>query len=70
VFYDLGRAWAAQRNTAHAGWLSDVGFGLRILNARSAFGNVLHLDLAFPLNRSEHQERAISRADPDDVLMR
>ena len=27
------------------------GFGLRILSARSSFGNVLHVDLAFPLNR-------------------
>ena len=31
------------------GWLSDVGFGLRIGNARSGIGNVLHIDLAFPL---------------------
>ena len=52
VFYDLGRAWGGPTaNTEHTGWLSDVGFGLRILSARSAFGNVLHLDLAFPLNR-------------------
>lgn len=52
VFYDFGRAWGGPSgNTEHAGWLSDVGFGLRILSARSAFGNVLHLDLAFPLNR-------------------
>jgi outer membrane protein assembly factor BamA len=51
VYYDLGRAWGGPNsNTEHAGWLSDVGFGLRILSARSAFGNVLHIDLAFPLN--------------------
>jgi outer membrane protein assembly factor BamA len=51
VFYDLGRAWGGPNsNTEHTGWLSDVGFGLRILSARSAFGNVLHMDLAFPLN--------------------
>jgi outer membrane protein assembly factor BamA len=50
VFYDLGRAWGgAAANTEHTGWISDVGFGLRILNARTAFGNVLHIDLAFPL---------------------
>jgi len=53
VFYDLGRAWGGPgSNTQNAGWLNDVGFGLRILSARSAFGNVLHLDLAFPLNRN------------------
>jgi hypothetical protein len=52
VFYDLGRAWGGPNaNTEHTGWLNDVGFGLRILSARSAFGNVLHMDLAFPLNR-------------------
>ena len=52
VFYDFGRAWGGPTgNTQHAGWLSDVGLGLRFLSARSAFGNVLHLDLAFPLNR-------------------
>jgi outer membrane protein assembly factor BamA len=53
VFYDLGRAWGGPgSNTQNAGWLNDVGFGLRILSARSAFGNVLHMDLAFPLNRN------------------
>jgi hypothetical protein len=30
--------------------LSDAGFGLRVADSRSAFGNVLHIDLAFPLN--------------------
>jgi outer membrane protein assembly factor BamA len=50
VFYDLGRAWGGPgANTQNTGWLSDVGVGLRILNARTAFGNVLHIDLAFPL---------------------
>ena len=52
VFYDLGRAWGGpNENTANAGWLGDVGFGLRILSARSAFGNIAHIDFAFPLNR-------------------
>ena len=35
----------------NTGWISDVGFGLRILSARSAFNNVLHADLAFPTHR-------------------
>jgi outer membrane translocation and assembly module TamA len=52
VFYDLGRAWGGPNaNTEHTGWISDVGFGLRILNARTAFGNVLHIDFAFPLTQ-------------------
>ena len=58
VYFDLGRAWGGPgSNTENAGWLTDVGFGLRILSARSAFGNVLHLDLAFPLNRDPNIRR-------------
>ena len=52
VYYDRGRAWGGPgESPSNAGWLSDVGFGLRILSTRSAFGNVLHVDFAFPLNR-------------------
>ena len=51
VFYDIGRAWGGPfQNPVNPGWLSDVGFGLRIHNARAAVGNVLHVDIAFPLN--------------------
>ena len=32
------------------GWLRDVGFGLRLLSARTSKGNVLHADFAFPLD--------------------
>jgi len=52
VYADYGRAWGgASQNTTHTGWLADVGFGLRILNDRSATGKVIHIDLAHPLNR-------------------
>ena len=58
VFYDLGRAWGGPgANTQNTGWLSDIGFGLRILNARTAFGNVLHIDLAFPLTYDPNIKR-------------
>lgn len=51
VFYDIGRAWGGPfQNPVNPGWLSDVGFGLRILSDRSSFGNVVHADIAFPLN--------------------
>lgn len=51
VFFDVGRAWGGDvANTGDAGWLKDVGFGLRLLSARSAFGNILHADVAFPLD--------------------
>lgn len=51
VFYDTGRAWKGEnQNTVNAGWLRDVGFGLRLLSARTSKGNVLHADFAFPLD--------------------
>ncbi len=37
---------------ATPGWLSNVGVGLRIVTSRAAFSNVLHIDLAAPLNAS------------------
>jgi hypothetical protein len=50
AFFDTGRAWGgANANTLDPGWLRNAGFGLRIVSARSAFSNVLHVDLAFPL---------------------
>lgn len=51
VFYDIGRAWGGPfQNPVNPGWLSDAGIGLRILSDRASFGNVLHVDIAFPLN--------------------
>ena len=51
VFYDTGRAWKGENpNTINSGWLRDVGFGLRLLSARTSKGNVLHADFAFPLD--------------------
>lgn len=51
AFADVGRAWGGvSANAGHPGWLADVGFGLRIVSVRAAFSNVLHLDIAFPLN--------------------
>ncbi len=51
VFYDMGATWGRDPLGAPSqGLLRDVGFGLRLGNSRSALGNVLHLDLAFPLD--------------------
>lgn len=50
VFADAGRTWGdAPLASPPLGWLYDVGFGLRLGNARSGQGNVVYLDLAFPL---------------------
>ena len=51
VFYDMGRTWgSAPLAQPSLGLLKDVGFGLRLGNARSGLGNVIHVDLAFPLD--------------------
>jgi hypothetical protein len=51
AFFDVGRAWTGPyKNVANPGWLKDFGVGLRILSARSASANVLHLDIAFPID--------------------
>ena len=58
AFADLGRAWGgANVNTVNPGWLGDVGIGLRIVSTRAAFGNVLHVDLAFPLQATGDIEK-------------
>ena len=51
AFFDSGRAWGGHNtNAVNPGWLNDVGLGLRFVSTRSAFSNVLHVDLAVPLN--------------------
>jgi hypothetical protein len=55
VFFDAGRAWFAggEGPDDDLGILKDVGFGLRFSSSRSGRGNVLHLDVAFPLDRGD-----------------
>jgi len=51
VYVDHGRAWGGDNpNSGNPGWLTNIGFGLRIFSDRSATGRVLHIDLAFPLD--------------------
>ncbi len=59
VFFDIGRTWgdSAFGPTGSRGMLKDIGFGLRLGSSRSALGNVLHFDVAFPLDR----DRSISQ---------
>lgn len=53
AFFDAGRTWGNPLvATPDLGLLKDVGFGLRLGNARSSFGDVIHVDLAFPLDRA------------------
>ena len=51
VFYDMGASWGRDPLGAPSqGLLRDVGFGLRLGSSRSALGNVLHIDVAYPLD--------------------
>ncbi len=50
MYFDVGRTWGTDvTGTASDGFLTDLGIGLRLGSSRSAFGNVVHVDLAFPL---------------------
>jgi len=60
VFFDAGRMWGDDPVAgAPVGWVKDVGVGLRLGNARTGLGNVLHIDLAFPLDRDKAVGRTI-----------
>jgi hypothetical protein len=51
AFFDMGRTWGTDvTGSTSDGLLKDVGFGVRLGSSRSAFGNVIHIDLAFPLD--------------------
>jgi outer membrane protein assembly factor BamA len=51
VFFDAGRTWGkGNAGGTSEGWLTDAGFGLRFASSRSSFGNVIHVDLAFPFD--------------------
>lgn len=53
IFADTGRMWGHDRFAdPPKGWLSDIGVGLRLGSARSGLGNILHIDVAFPLRRT------------------
>jgi outer membrane protein assembly factor BamA len=54
IFADTGRMWGRDRfAAAPEGWVTDVGVGLRLGSARSGLGNILHIDIAVPLDRTE-----------------
>lgn len=51
VFFDAGRTWGDNpAGGPNLGLLRDIGLGLRLGNARSSSGRVMHLDLAYPLD--------------------
>jgi hypothetical protein len=59
IFYDVGRTWGNNSlGTRSLGTLSDIGFGLRFAHSRSGFGNVTHVDFAFPIGANNDIKKA------------
>ena len=59
AFIDAGRVGGRDpRANPSLGTLYDVGMGLRLSSPRSSGRNVVHIDLAFPLNRTPTIDRA------------
>lgn len=54
IFADAGRTWGVNPVGGQSqGWLSDVGFGLRLAPTRTGTRSIIHIDVAFPLNGDE-----------------
>lgn len=47
VFFETGSAWVEEDGP---NFISDVGFGLRVVSTRQSKAKVLHADIAFPLS--------------------
>jgi outer membrane protein assembly factor BamA len=51
AFFDIGQAWTPDVTPErHAGFLKDVGMGLRLSPSRTSRGTIIHLDLAYALD--------------------
>ncbi len=51
IFADVGRSWGhSPLGTKPVGWLKDIGFGLRLVPTRASGRDVIHIDVAFPLD--------------------
>jgi hypothetical protein len=58
AFFDSGRTWGPTLSgEPPAGWLSDVGLGLRFGNSRSGLGSVVHVDFSYALNAIPGKDR-------------
>ncbi len=51
IFIDAGRAWGTNPvEEENLGWLTNVGFGLRLAPTRFATSKIVHIDVAVPLD--------------------
>lgn len=58
AFADVGRVWGDDGlDSPESQWRTNLGVGLRLGNTRSALGNVIHVDLAFPVDAPSDVDR-------------
>jgi outer membrane protein assembly factor BamA len=51
MFADIGRSWGpGPLGSEPVGWLKDVGIGLRLAPTRASGREIIHIDIAFPLD--------------------
>jgi outer membrane protein assembly factor BamA len=51
AFADIGRVWGENPlGSQPLGWLKDIGIGLRLVPTRASGRDVIHIDIAFPLD--------------------
>jgi outer membrane protein assembly factor BamA len=51
AFIDIGRVWGdSPLGNEPLGWLKDIGLGLRLAPTRASGRDVIHIDVAFPLD--------------------
>ncbi len=51
IFADVGRSWGrSPAGSTPLGWLKDVGIGLRLSPTRASGRDIIHIDVAFPLD--------------------
>jgi len=51
VFADIGRTWGDNPAGGQSlGWLKNIGLGLRLVPTRSSGRDLIHIDIAFPLD--------------------
>ncbi len=59
AFVDAGRTWGDDGlGSPQLGLLTSAGVGLRLASTRASLGNIVHIDLAFPLNGPDDLSRA------------
>ena len=57
LFFDMGKAWfPGADNGAGNELLKNAGIGLRLASSKAELGKVMHLDIAYPMDRRDDPE--------------